>query len=308
VRIPSYPKVHNLGHPLITDLFSEPVVVQEKIDGSQFSFAVIDGKLLCRSKGAMRDIDNPDKLFAPAVDTAKRLRDDGLIKPDLIYRGEALFRPKHNTITYERAPEGGFILFDLQTIGGKLLHPSVVAEEAVAIGLESVPTYAHSFDGKPTMETLDEWLDRDSCLGGVKVEGVVMKSLTLFGRDDKPLMGKFVSERFKEAHTKDWRRRNLTRGDVIETIIEGCATEARWEKAVQHLRDDGLLQHAPQDIGPLIRAARADTKEEMEEDIKDALFKHFWPKIEKGSTCGLPEWYKRRLAAAQDYPGREDLT
>ena len=34
ITLPSYPKVWNLGHPHIENLFDGPVVVQEKVDGS----------------------------------------------------------------------------------------------------------------------------------------------------------------------------------------------------------------------------------------------------------------------------------
>lgn len=49
--INSYPSIYSLGHRYISELFSGPVVIQEKIDGSQFSFGNLNGKLFCRSKG-----------------------------------------------------------------------------------------------------------------------------------------------------------------------------------------------------------------------------------------------------------------
>ena len=39
--ISSYPKVYNLGHRAIVGLTEESVVVQEKVDGSQFSFGLM---------------------------------------------------------------------------------------------------------------------------------------------------------------------------------------------------------------------------------------------------------------------------
>ena len=40
----SYPKVYQLGHKAVLDIFSGPVVIQEKIDGSQFSFGLVGGE------------------------------------------------------------------------------------------------------------------------------------------------------------------------------------------------------------------------------------------------------------------------
>ena len=52
----SYPSIYNLGHAAVANLLAVPHQVQEKVDGSQFSFGrfVEDGKvrLRVRSKGA----------------------------------------------------------------------------------------------------------------------------------------------------------------------------------------------------------------------------------------------------------------
>ena len=42
--------IHSLGHKLVLDILKYPCIVEEKIDGSQFSFGKFDGKLECRYK------------------------------------------------------------------------------------------------------------------------------------------------------------------------------------------------------------------------------------------------------------------
>jgi hypothetical protein len=42
-----------------------------------------------------------------------------------------------------------------------------------------------------------------------------------------------------------------------------------------------------------------DVLAEEGERIKEALFRHFWQGIARGLPRGLPEWYKRQLAARQ---------
>lgn len=66
-QLRSYPKVYNFGHRAIVDLMDGPVVVQEKVDGSQFSAGVIDGKLHCRSHHNALNLDEPPKMFREAV-------------------------------------------------------------------------------------------------------------------------------------------------------------------------------------------------------------------------------------------------
>lgn len=55
--IHSYSSIYALGHKALEDLLKTPVLVEEKLDGSQFSFGVYinqEGERLlkCRSKGA----------------------------------------------------------------------------------------------------------------------------------------------------------------------------------------------------------------------------------------------------------------
>ena len=70
----SYPSVYALGHKALDQLFEGPVLVEEKIDGSQYSMAVLeDGELHCRSKGAQINLVAPERMFERAVETARVL-------------------------------------------------------------------------------------------------------------------------------------------------------------------------------------------------------------------------------------------
>lgn len=293
-RLHSYPKVLNLGHPGLADLFDGPVVVQEKVDGSQFSFGVLNGALLLRSKGATIYPETTDKLFRGAVDTALRLFGAGLLREGWTYRGEALMGPKHNALTYERAPAGNFILFDVDNGLEKRFHPTLLRDEARRLGLEVVPT--HYVGVVASVAQLQEYLSLPSVLGG-RTEGIVVKNYARWGADGKMLMGKLVAEDFREINAREWKVSNPTRSDVIEGLVERYRTDARWQKAVQHLREDGRLRGTPADIGNLMREVPADVRAECEEEIKRALFDAFWKDISRGITRGLPEWYKAQIAA-----------
>ncbi len=116
----------------------------------------------------------------------------------------------------------------------------------------------------------------------------MIKSHTLFGVDGKRMMGKFVSEEFKEVHNKEWKEREPGQGDILLRLIDTYKTPARWEKARQHLRDAGALLNDPRDIGALIKEATRDVEEECAQEIKEALFAWAWPNIMRGVTGGLP--------------------
>ena len=294
----NYPQIFNLGHAAIAQLFTGPVIVQEKIDGSQFSFGVdANGVLHLKSKGAIIHPEAPPKLFTRAVDTVVALKDQ--LHVDWTYRGEVLDRPKHNALAYDRVPVGHVILFDINTGEESYLGPVGVMAEAGRLGLESVPVFASGYI--TSQDQLAEHLDRVSCLGGVKVEGVVIKpyNYDLYGVDKKVLMGKYVSEAFKEIHKSSWGAMNPKNGDVIQGIIAAYATEARWVKAIQHLRDEDKITDSPTDIGPLLKEINMDVLKECEGEIKDMLFKWAWPQISKGLTRDFPAWYKEQLLAKQ---------
>jgi len=65
------------------------------------------------------------------------------------------------------------------------------------------------------------------------------------------------------------------------------------------LQDEGRLQSAPQDIGPLMKEVQADILKEETDWIKEKLFEKEQRGILRGVTAGLPEWYKDKLARSQ---------
>lgn len=290
----SYPKIWNLGHKQLADLFKDPVVLQEKIDGSFFAFGVYCGQLKWRSKAVEM---TTDKQFAPAVTYIKSI--EHLLKPEHMYCGEYLKSPGHNTQLYGRVPNNHIILFDVKRADEDYFTVEEAAVEAERLGLEFVP-YEIMEGDKVTELVLKDFMDRHSILGGEKKpEGVVIKNYKRFGIDKKCLMGKFVSEAFKESHRAEWKVKNPLQGDVLHAILLAYTTEARWQKALGYLRDSGSLTDSPKDIGPLVKRIQQDVKDECKEEILEALYKWAWPKIERGVTNGAPQWYKEQLLARQ---------
>ena len=292
----SYSEVYALGHRALKELFFDEVIVEEKIDGSQFSFSVINGELCCRSKGKAQDDENGvDDMFKPAVDFVKSIQHD--LKPNAIYRCEWLRKPKHNTLCYSRTPENGIIVYDIDIADECYLPPAEKQNECRRIGLECVPCFAVGKDFG--IDEFQELLKKDSCLGGTKIEGVVIKNYHKFGQDKKCIMGKYVSEVFKEKHQKEWKVGNPTNKDVLVLLGQELKTEARWQKAIQHLTEAGKLINEPKDIGLLMQEVPADILKEEEDYIKDKLFQWACPHIKRLVTGGLPEFYKELLAKKQ---------
>src|SRR5258708_15948098 len=133
----SYPKVYALGHAAIRGIFDDPVAIEEKIDGSQFSFGVFDGDVKVRSKGATMYLDDSEKLFSGAADEVKKIL--LLLHNGWTYRTEYLAKPKHNTLAYSRVPQNNIIGFDVNTGNEEYLSYEAKREEFTRLGLETVP-------------------------------------------------------------------------------------------------------------------------------------------------------------------------
>ena len=82
---------------------------------------------------------------------------------------------------------------------------------------------------------------------------------------------------------------------TIQDFMNSFCTEARWQKAVNHMKEDGRLTNSPKDIGTLFKEVHLDIIEEETDNIKEFLYNHFIKDIKRRATRGLPEWYKEQL-------------
>lgn len=292
--IKSFPKIFALGTDYINDIFDGSIEVTEKVDGSQFSFGLVNGELYMRSKGVMLYGDNPEKMFSEAVSQVENI--SHILPDDTIYYCEYLKKPKHNTLAYDRIPVNHLALFGVCSPSQKFTNNyRDLLDHAQHLGIDIVPLI---YEGKiNSMEEITAMLERDSFLGGAKIEGVVVKNYDkpfLLGGQPIPLMsGKYVSEQFKEKH-KSWGKEKTGKGRW-DAFKEDYKTEARWLKSVHALRDKGDLENDPRDIGKLIKSIQQDITEEEKEEIKTFLWGEFGKEVLRSSVKGFPEWYKKYL-------------
>jgi hypothetical protein len=297
--ISAFPKVFALGHRHVRDIFDGKVEITEKVDGSQIAFGMIDGKLYVRSRGAMINLDAPDSLFREGVEYIKS-NSDKLAK-GVTYYGEYLKKPKHNTLAYERIPKNHIALFGVcHPEMGFLEFHDILHMTANELDMDVVPLLGYADNIRP--EDAIKLIDDESFLGGTSMEGIVVKNYDMerwVGGVLFPIMSaKFVSEKFKEKHQKDWKQ-NKTSPGQMQQLVESLRTEARWRKAVQHLREAGAFEPDPKMIGSLLKEINQDLIDEDLDYIKDFLWKVHKRQILKGVTSGFPEWFKEQLAKGE---------
>lgn len=297
MKLPGWYKIFTYGDRFTKGIFNGPVEITEKIDGSQFNFGRIDGQILMRSKGADIFFEDSNKMFNKAKDFVKLIQDR--LPENVVFHGEYLQNPKHNTLGYFRTPVNNFMLFGVSRIGVPDAVSSApdLAYWSKELLCEAVPVI---FEGvvdplKMSVEELHKLIP-DSVLGNVKAEGIVIKNYNqsvMVGDVAIPIVqAKIVTAEFKEKHGVSWSKENPT--DKAK-IGEAFKTEARWNKAIQYLRDSGKLTETVKDIGPLIARIRQDIFEEDTDTIKDMLFKMFKDDVLRASIKGFPEYYKNKL-------------
>jgi len=287
---------------MLNELLLDPVTVEEKIDGSQMAVQLTDGELRFRSRSQELVTDAPQKMFVPGINALKEIAH--LFTPGWIYRGEYLSKPHHNALAYERTPARHFIIFDIDRGTQDFMTHAEKSAEAARLGLEVVPLI---YEGMvSSRDAIIGFMDRVSCLGGQKIEGVVVKNYKRVAADGKILMGKFVSEAFKEVHNREWKKSNPSGKDILGRLGDDYRTPARWNKAIQHLSERGQLTNSPKDIGPLLKEIQSDVMAECKEEIGEKLFTWAKPHVTRAIISGFPEWYKERLLEKQFENGDTD--
>ena len=297
-KIHSYPKIFPVGSDFIPDLFKGKVEITEKIDGSQFNFGVTkDGELVMRSKGNEVFQESYEKMFGIAVNWV--LENEDKIKSlgnDIYYYGEFLGLPNQNILKYERTPKNNIILFGVLRGESFIKNYDELRVLANKLELETVPLLYYG--EIKSFEELNQFMEVDSLLGNEKIEGVVVKnylSPCILGNLVLPSFGKYVRENFKERHATEWGTK-FGGTSKLQAWIDSFRTEARFQKAIQHLTEKGELINEPKDIGKLLEEIERDLLEEEKENIKSELYKLFKDSIVRKAKAGLPEYYKDYLA------------
>jgi len=315
--LPHYTKVLTLGAAYTENALVGKVIVQEKVDGSQFRFGINEDKeLLIGSKGVKiipiegdEELSTVPKMFKPAVKHILSIKETlSKFSLDTYFFAEILQKPKHNVLKYGRVPKNHIVLFDVLE-QGSWASKSRLENIANLLDIDIIPELYRGIIERKRIDTgasgykssVTDFIKRiiettHSFLGEEMIEGVVIKNYKqtiMLGGNVFPLFTKYVREAYKERHNVEWKIKSPK--GALQEFIDGFKSEARWTKAIMHAKEKGLLTNSPKDIGLLIKTVQNDIIEEEKENIKKFLYNKFIKDILRVSTRGLPEYYKERL-------------
>jgi len=301
-KINRYPKIFHLGDRHLKQLFDDDVFVEIKLDGSQLCFSVHDHLLHIRSKGKVIYPEAPDKMFKNGVSHIVNMYRDGNIVNGIEYYCEYMKNKTHNTLSYKTIPKNHLMLFAAKIIKeDRMISDRLALKKlADAVQIDVVHTL---YQGKISKEEeLEKYMGKESFYGGCVEEGIVIKNYTkelMIGAEILPVLtAKLVRKEFQEKNGIRWSKEEARPGK-LEGIKAKYKSIARWEKAVQVLKEIDKYTGSPKDIGLLISTVQADLTVEEKDSIKDDLWQIDGKAIVSASTHGLAEWYKDKLLKEQ---------
>lgn len=300
-----YPKVLSLGQPLIANIFNHPVEISEKIDGSQCRIQLTEDFVKCGSKNVnLAD----EKMFRLAHEHAARMWREKVwwtFGDNITLFTEFLNKEKHNVLAYSRVPRNNLYLFGAM-IGDEHVRTDKLIELANELRIEPPCIFA-SRKEVDSQSDIEEYIKLDSCLGGTKVEGVVIKqynesypplmssSQAFFGY---PMAGKLVRDDFKERLNKEWSGKKQ-RETPLNKVTTEFLTEARFHKTVQHLNDNGDLTYEMKDLKYIIPEFYRDLVDEEQDEIVKLAMEDFWRQLKRKSDAYAVKAWKQYLIEKQ---------
>lgn len=267
--MPEMKKYHDivrLGHKSTVGMLNEGdnVVIQEKIDGANASFRLIDGKVVAFSRNTQLDEHNTLRGF---YDWVQQNIDPTSLRPDFIYFGEFLVSHK---VQYRDDAMNQFYLFDIfDTTTERYLPFGSVQSAAHFLGLNLI----HVFYNGPYIDFahLQSFVGQ-SAYGNVG-EGVVVKNVDYIDRYGRQLFVKLVSESFAEQQKQKLPKDPNQPSSPEQKFVDTYVTSARVDKFLYKLVDEGVIdeQYGMEDMGVILKNLNPRIYDDLIKEESDYL-------------------------------------
>lgn len=228
-ELKEYNKVYYLGsssNKEIADYKEDNIVIEEKVDGSNFRFWKEGDRIVYGSR-TVEDL-RPRDGWGKQIDYLnKKLRPEDL-NNDIIYVGEAM---KKHIVNYDFENYPPFIGFDvLDKKTGMPLDYKVAKNAFESLGLEFVNIL---FEG-----TMEEYLEMDkdkfleiSKYNSKKPEGYIIKNYNRLSKYEEPLFAKVVNDEYLERQKAKAKKPKSKKTDTPRAV-ELYVNEARIKKII----------------------------------------------------------------------------
>lgn len=258
------------------------IVVQEKIDGANFSIrydAENDTIAAFSRKNTLDFSNNLRGAWQWAQKLDKTLVKD-ILKTNLILFGEWLVP---HTIVYPQDKYQNAYFYDVYDVDAKqYLQQDTVKDIVARLGLVYVPVfYSGEFQ---SWEHIQKFVGRTD-LGGEHGEGVVVKNMSRINDPNTrlPFYTKIVGEKFSEKKAikpKVIDPEKMVERERLQSLVETVVTEGRVTKLVHKMVDEGIIPEKwdEHDMGTIARnigkAVYYDCVKE-EPDVVEQVGEHF---------------------------------
>ena len=248
------------------------IVVQEKIDGSNASFKVVNGQILAFSRNTELDESNNLRGFYQWTQTL----DPSKLLEGVIYFGEWTARHK---IDYKENLNK-FFLFDIyneHTL--EYVSFSMVEDESKRLGLNLVPVF---YIGKAlSFEEIAKFAGQ-SKLTDVG-EGVVVKNYNYKNKYEAQVFTKIVTTEFQEMNGVKSPKVTTAKKDSFDQFLDTYMTKARVEKIIHKMVDEQVLSedYAIEDMGTILKNAGTRVYDDLIKEELDSLLKQLKAKVGK---------------------------
>jgi hypothetical protein len=230
-----YQHVERLGHDDALGLLDGTVVVQEKLDGANFTVAKhpTRGIIMASRNNVISVGGTPSTGFNGAIDYVLNhpgFNDIFSMHPDWVLRGEWLVR---HSINYAKEFMGKFYCFDVQDGNGAYIPVETYAPYLNAAQILMVPVLA-TID-KPTHDQLVEYTKGGGYFGAEQKEGIVVKRYDFVNKYGRVTWGKLVAADFKEANKIHM---GAAKHDPIEIKFAALIKDEDILKVIHKLKDE----------------------------------------------------------------------
>lgn len=248
-----YSKIYRVGHDETKDIFldgEDEIIIEEKIDGGNFRFMILDGKIIIGSRTQQLTSNegedtNMNKMFLRCSNYVREQIKDTKDIGTMIFYGENCIK---HTLNYNFEEMPPFLGFDIYQEGVYLDYDIKVALFK-KLNLNVVPLLKRC--KAKEIDKIDDNIIPKSQFAQTSAEGVVFKNY------NKQIFAKYVSDKFKEENaiafgSKSVKYNNdeFNNGDFVFKYV----TNARIDKQIFRLLEEGnklemsLMQHLPKRV------------------------------------------------------------